>query len=241
MHIRRAFANRWVRYAVGPGLLLFGGQLPGPPKFGALALGFVLVTGGNVWADRTLGQEDARRSITLLLQNAVTMIEAARPGPPDRSLRANVMLFDNEAQGLRIAYSTAGYAPEEKSLIWQTGHGAAGQAWESARTVVAPEGDELPVPVAATEATSRPWNMTPAQIRATADRIASVVSAPVPHPERPGEVLAIFNLDDTKSLPESLLGTDDVRAAVEGLAVDSGPLLLRAGPGFPEPESEDSR
>lgn len=242
MDVRRGFENRWLRYIAGPGLLLGGAQFQlGVMKVALLTSGSVFVMGGNLFADRSLAaaqdelrRQDARSSLTLLLQNTVTMIEAVRPGAPQRSLRANLMLFDLDAQGLRIGYSTSGYDPEEKALVWQSGQGCVGHAWESRSTRVAPEDDELPVTVAAADSTSRPWNMTAAQIRITAGRTASVISAPVPHPGDPTQVIAVFSLDDSKPLTESLLGSSDVRAAIEGLADDAGPLLLRAGLEIPD-------
>ncbi len=241
--MRRGFENSWLRYVAGPGCLLLGGLVSdiGVAKVALLTAGSVLVMGGNLFADRSLRaveaelrMQDARHALTLLLQNTATMIEAARPGPPDRTLRANVMLFDAEKRGLRIAYSTSGYDEEEKSLVWHPGQGCAGQAWDTRRTHVAPEDDELPVAVADAGATSRPWNMTPAQIRITAERTSSVISAPIPHPERRTEVIGVFSLDDSKSLAQSLLGMDDVRAAVESLAVEAGLLLIRVGLEFPD-------
>ena len=248
MEIRRGFENRWLRYAAGPGCLAIGGLMDdlGTAKVALLTTGSLLVMGGNLFADRSLRavqeelrKQDARHALTLLLQNTATMIEAARPGSPARTLRANVMLFDDGRRGLRIAYSTSGYDEEEKSLVWQPGQGCAGQAWETRRTHIAPEDDELPVAVSDAESTTRPWNMTPAQIRLTAERTSSVISAPIPNPDQRTEVIGVFSLDDSKPLPESLLGGSDVRAATETLAVDAGLLLLKAGLEIPDAESQD--
>jgi hypothetical protein len=126
----RSLENRWLRYVAGPVILLVAAQLGfGALKLGLLVLGSALVMGGNLAADRSirsaeqaLRQEDARHALTLLLQNSVTFIEAFRPGSPERSLRANLMLFKQDRQGLQIEYSTSGYDPEEKGLlqVWLT-------------------------------------------------------------------------------------------------------------------------
>jgi hypothetical protein len=240
--MRRGFESPGLRYLAGPGLLLVGAQFPlGVAKVAMLAGGSVFVMGGNVFADRSLRavqeelrREDARHALTMLLQNTTTMIEAVRPGAPGRSLRANLMLLDAGRQGLRIAYSTNGYDPAEKALLWQRGQGCAGQALDTRSTRVAPEDHELPVSVTDADATSRPWNMTPAQIRLTAGRTASVISAPVAHPDDRTTVLGVFSLDDSRPLSESLLGSADVRAAIEALASEAGRLLLRAGLDIPE-------
>lgn len=75
----------------------------------------------------------------------------------------------------------------------------------------------------------RPWNMTPEQVRMTAETISSVLSVPV---FLSGALVGVVNLDDSKKLGDSRLADQDVRNAVEDLAVNVGYLLEKAGTDF---------
>lgn len=176
-------------------------------KVPLLVAGLLLVEGGQWAGQRALRREDAQHALTLLLRNTVDVVEASRPSPADRTLRANIML-PNEDGRLSIAYATAGYSQEEHRSSWEIGQGCAGVAWESERTQYAPEDEELPVSVEDAEARSRPWNMTDQQIRMTAGTIASVLSVPIR--DQDDRVVGVFSLDDRKPITESGLANADV-------------------------------
>jgi GAF domain-containing protein len=229
-----------IRYLVGPGLIAFGAQIePLVGRVPVLAAGWVLVAASSWQADRALGREDGRHSLTLLLQNAVTIFEAARSDVAERTLRANLMLVDDGGDALWIAYATVGYDASERSLSWHRGQGCAGVAWESGETVYAPYEDELPVFTGDADLASRPWNMTRDQILLTAEKIASIISVPVFLPEEPAMIVGVLNLDDSRPLDESLLAEPVVHAAVEELARSAGSLLERAGLEFPPALGDD--
>ena len=229
-----------VRYLLGPGLMAVGGLFPHPAiAIPGVVFGWLLIAASSRAADLALGVEDAQRSLKMLLDNAVTCFEVqGGPSPTDRSLRANIMVFDPEEDGLRIAYATAGYSSGETTLLWRKSQGCVGRAWEQGGVVVAPEDVELPVQASDADLTTRPWNMTVEQIRMTADRVASVISVPLTDDR--GEFLGVFSVDDEKPLSESVLGSPDVKPAVEQLAHSLVGLLIKAGPEGPTVRREVS-
>jgi len=234
--IEATLNDRWVRFGVGPSLLLAGGLIPSLwIKVPLLICGTVVVQGANIVGDRVLREaeqilrrEDARSYISRALTDAVTAVEAARPAPAQRTLRANIMLFDREAGGLRAVYYTSGYSDAERSLVWRLGQGCSGVAWERKRTAVAPEDEEIPIDPSSVRPHSRPWNMTEDQVRITGPAIRSVVSTPVFLPQT-NEVVAILSFDDSRPLEESALGNEDIRAFVEDFAEGIARVLPIAG------------
>lgn len=228
----RLLQSRFIEYVLGPGLLFVGGLMEGWMVKLAIGLpGFAFVAGSRFLGTRSREQSDARYTIFRLLTVMVNTLEAARPAPADRSLRANVMLVDSQREALRIGYYTTGYRPEELELEWHRGQGCAGEAWAKQESFFAPEQGELPVSVDDANQVDRPWNMTPEQIRLTAESIGSVLSVPVFLPN--GNFVGVLNLDDSKELSLSLLNSTDVLAAAEDLADEVGEFLGRAGTNFP--------
>jgi hypothetical protein len=226
--VRIVLLSPWVEYLLGPGPLFVGGVLsPWWVKILVGTPGFLLVAGSRYFGNRARERSDARYTIARLLTVVVNTFAAVRPAPVDRSLRANLMIIDKPRACLRIAYFTPGYGDGELGLEWGSGQGCAGEAWRREETIFAPEDGELPVSVETTLETHRPWNMTPEQIRLTAGTISSVLSVPVFVPD--GSIAGVLNLDDQKPLAQSLLGSEDVRAATEELAGELGALLEKSG------------
>jgi hypothetical protein len=231
--LQRVLFHPVSEYVLGPGLLLLAGLASGWESKVAVAVpGFLLVAGSRYFGERARERSDARAMIFQLLAVTVNTLEAARPTPADRSLRANLMLVDRDHDALRMAYHTTGYDPGELKLLWHLGQGCAGEAWQRRATVIAPEGSELPVSVEDADKTDRPWNMTSEQVRMTALTISSVLSVPVFLPV--GPLVGVLTLDDSKKLDESKLGTSEVRQAAEAVASDIGALLTKAGTDIPE-------
>lgn len=224
--LQRFLLHRIFRYAIAPGLLVFGG-VPGElwTKVSLLAAGWAGVAGSNIAADLRRKGDDARHALTYLLQTIVTSFEAARPSSTGRTLRANIMLIDKKRDVLVMTFHTAGYGETEKNLVWARGQGCVGRAWESAQTRVAPEDFEMPLRPEDAALASRPYGMTEEQIQLTAGRIGSVICVPIFLPRKPSEVAALLSLDDSKGLDDSLLGDPDIRGAVEELAAKAGELL----------------
>jgi hypothetical protein len=231
--LERALSWSVTEYLIGPALLFAGGIVEGWGLRVAIGVpGLLIVAGSQLVGNRARERSDARFTIFRLLTVMVSTLEAARPTPVDRSLRANLMLVDPGENVLRIAYYTTGYDPAELRLLWASGQGCAGEAWQRLETVFAPEEGELPVTVADADRSDRPWNMTPEQVRLTAITISSVLSVPVFLPD--GSFAGVLNLDDRKSLDVSQLGNPDIRAAAEALEDQLGELLKKAGTELPE-------
>ncbi len=128
-----------MEYLVGPGLLLAGGMVESWGRRLAVGLpGFLLVAAGHFLGSRARERSDARYAIFRLLTVMVNTLEAARPMPADRSLRANLMLIRKREAALKIAYYTTGYSQGELDLIWHRGQGCAGEAWQRQSTVLLP-------------------------------------------------------------------------------------------------------
>ena len=218
-----------IRYFAGPGLMALGALLQPPASFVLVVFGWLLVAGSSWSAGIALHREDARQAIDSLLDIAVTSFEAAGAQPDGRTLRANIMVVTEDEGALEMAFWTSGYLEGERDLLWQPGEGCVGLAWERQEVVLAPEDVELPVQASDAELATRPWNMTPEQIRMTAETIAAVLSVPIFGVSRPSHVLGVLSIDDERALDDSPLGSSDVQSAAEQLAVAVAPLLEKAG------------
>jgi hypothetical protein len=221
----------WTRTIAGPAIIAVYAEVdPVPAKLGLLLVGLAVTSGGSWVVERRFNRsheqrrkDDARAQISRLLHSSVTSFEATRPVPAERTLRANVMLA-NAAGEMTMTYYSEGYTEGEAKVPWRRGQGTCGEAFSSGVTCVAPESDELPVKASDADRKTRPWNMSPEQVRWSADRIRSVISAPIRLPGN-RKVVGVLNFDDSRPLAESLLSDREVAAAVESLAEHIGQLL----------------
>lgn len=223
--------SQWNRLLVGPGMALSASLIPPlAVKVPAAIAGFALTAGGNLLSNRRVRiieerfkRQDVGRVIEHTLLVAARFIEASQ-GSTDRTLRANVMLLDRDL-ALRVTYQSEP-GEDNEHLRWRRGQGCVGRVLETGKTVI---GDELlPVTIADADKKHRPWNMSPEQIRHTAERIGSILSIPLRLPEG-RRVVGVLNFDDPKPVTESLLNRPDIIETAELVAKGLGPYLAELG------------
>lgn len=229
-NLQQIALTRTVRFLVGPGLLA-ASALVSPLWAKALLVGAGWATVGfSSWtADAILHREDARRFLRAMLQSCIKTIEAARPTAAEGTLRANLMIIDKGSDSLAIALHAGHYMPTELSLRWNRGQGCAGRAWETGSVRVSDDPDvSMPVKVDDASKTTRPYGMSEEQITVTAERIKSVISAPVFATNDSSSIIGVVNLDDEKPLDASRLSEEEVRAAIEELASVAASFVEKA-------------
>ena len=211
----------WYGQAAGPVLLAaLGLDLPGWVQVGLFVAGAALTTASLLalsWRrqfDASLLEQATGRLITQRLLDLADLLESHHPEVGGR-FRANVMLVHGSE--LAMAYRSRGYTPDEETIRWARGQGAAGQAWAQGRTVCAPD-EEHPLPALGQSrgGTSSFWHLSPEQLHCTVD-VRMVVSVPIFHLQDRQRVVGVLSVDDT--LPPGPAAGVVIRAA-ENLAQD---------------------
>jgi hypothetical protein len=87
-------------------------------KIAFIGIGYLVLAFSNWTTDMALAREDAKEFLRAMLDNCTKTLEAARPVASQGTLRANVMIVDEDTDSLVIALHTGAYGPAELGLRW---------------------------------------------------------------------------------------------------------------------------
>ena len=207
--------------------------LPLPVRVGCavLSLGGLGAASASAYAtdreaDKLYRRADARSS----LQFALNLLCRAKQ-LEGTHLRANVMIWDVDEKGLRIAHCSGGYGDREMSVVWRPEEGACGRAWETQLTAIYPDDGETPANPADAGKTTRPWGMTSEQIHETSARVKMAVSTPLTEPDDRSTLIGVLSFDCDRAVDRPV--ADDLAKVAEQSREMVAGLLWKAGLNFP--------